>query len=119
MTKLLSRLLRLAVAYCLALPAMGQLSVVVDLRGIPDTCRIGVDTVEIGKTLKGLVLIPRSEMEYFDIQQKDGRPDTSFTYLANRVSEPRMRYRQCYKVQGINSNCPWLSFQRYTPTKCE
>jgi hypothetical protein len=114
MTKLLSRLLRIAIACCLALPAMGQLSVVVDLRGIPDTCRIGVDTVEIGKTLKGLVLVPRSEMEHFDVRGSD----TAFMYLPN-LSGPMMRYRQCYKVQGINSNCPWLSFQRYTPTKCE
>lgn len=113
MTKLLSRLLRIA-AFCLALPVNAQLSVVIDLHGIPDTCRIGVDTLDLGTVAKKLVLVPRSEMEHFDVRGGD----TAFMYLAN-LSGPMMRYRQCYKVQGINSNCPWLSFQRYTPTKCE
>lgn len=110
----MNRILFALAAWIAVQCASAQLSVVIDLNGIPDTCRIGVDTLDLGTVAKKLVLVPRSEMEHFDVRGGD----TAFMYLAN-LSGPMMRYRQCYKVQGINSNCPWLSFQRYTPTKCE
>lgn len=92
--------------------ADAQFSAVLVHGPIPDTCRTGVDALEIGKTMKQLVVAPRIEFEGFDVCGTD----TSFRW----GPEGRMvHYWICYKVEAINSNCPWMSFQRYTPIKCK
>jgi hypothetical protein len=112
MTKLLSRLLRIAIACCLALPAMGQPTALIVRGELPDTCKVAVESVVIGKTVKELVLVPRSDFAGFDVLGSD----TVFHYGPGPMN---MRYRLCYEVKSFLSNCPWLSFQRYTPIKCE
>ena len=97
--------------------ASAQLSAVIDLAGIPDTCKIGVDTLYLGKTRKGLVVAPRIEYKGFDVHMRGTRQDTAFQWGPDNART--VHYWICYKVESINSNCPWLSFQRYTPTKCE
>lgn len=85
----------------------------IPVRGlINDTCKMGVDTVMLGKTSKALVIAPRIELEHFDVIAQD----TMWRWIPR---DRTVRYWICYKVTAINSNCPWLSFQRYTPTKCD
>lgn len=85
----------------------------IPVRGVVnDTCKMGVDTVLLGKTSKALVIVPRMEFEGFDVVA----PDTMWHWGPH---ERTARYWICYNVVSINSNCPWMSFQRYTPTKCD
>lgn len=85
----------------------------IPVRGvINDTCKMGVDTVALGKTRKALVIAPRIELEGFDVVAQD----TMWHWIPR---DNTVRFWLCYKVTAINSNCPWLSFQRYTPTKCD
>lgn len=92
--------------------AAAQPSTIIVRGHIPDTCRMGVDTVLLGKTRRGVMMVPRTEFEGFDVCGMD----TLFRWAP---SGRMVEYRGCYRLIGINSNCPWMSIQRYVPAKCD
>lgn len=101
-----------AILSAFAATAFAQPGTIIVRGHVPDTCKMGVDTVSLGKTRRGVMVVPRIEFEGFDVCGVD----TSFRWSpAGRMVE----LRGCYKLIGINSNCPWMSFQRYVPTKCD
>ncbi len=105
------KLVLVALFAAFTVTAAAQPSAIIVRGIIADTCRVGLDTVDIGKTQKQLVVAPRIEFEGFDVCGAD----TSFRW----GPDGRMvHYWICYKVEAITSNCPWISYQRYTPIKC-